>query len=69
MNRKSELLTRKYADITNDFIRMFKDEGKRPGVIYDELSNKYYLDQGTIFRIVYSQTKFQRESSHSGEVP
>ena len=62
MNRKAELLAKKYADIASDFVKMFTVDGMRPGVIYYKLSEKYYLDQGTIFRIVYQQTKFQKSN-------
>jgi hypothetical protein len=68
-NRKKELLARKYADVSRDFLRMFSEEGKRQGVIYDELSEKYYLDQGTILRIVYSQTKHQKSIQQDEGIP
>lgn len=68
VNRKEELLRRKYADITADFVMMF-EEGLRIGVIYDRLSDKYYLDKGTIFRIVSNQTKFQKANDREAESP
>lgn len=69
MNRKAELLARKYADITNDFNRLYNIEKMRVGAIYDVLSDKYYLDQERIFRIVSQQTKFQKSVSQVEHVP
>jgi hypothetical protein len=69
MNRKSELLARKYADIKSDFDRLNEVNKMRIGAIYNELSNKYYLDQNTIFRIVLEQTKFQKANNKVEGVP
>jgi len=69
MNRKSELLERKYADIKADFDQLDKVEEIRVGAIYKRLSNKYYLDENTIFRIVLKQTKFQKANNEVEGVP
>jgi hypothetical protein len=67
MNRKSELLARKYKDIQNDFKKLHQENKMRVGAIYDELSDKYYLDQETIFRICLGLTKFQKANDREAQ--
>ena len=68
VNRKEELLKRKYKDIQTDFVKMYSD-GMRVGVIYDLLSEKYYMDGGSIYRIIYNQTRFQKANNRKDNSP
>jgi hypothetical protein len=53
-HRKKELLQKKYAAISKNFEKLLRD-GKHPSEIYSKLEDKFFLDRGTICRIVFNK--------------
>ena len=45
---------RKHAAIHNDFVRMVTNM-VHPSVIYSKLSAKYFMDKGSIYRVILSK--------------
>lgn len=54
-NTKQYWKEKKYQAIFRDYCNMFKN-GKTPEQIHKALSNKYFLDTNTIYRVILSKT-------------
>lgn len=57
MAYKKEHRARRNKLIAEEFSRLFFEEGKREDVIFNELSERYFLSPQTVYRIVLEQQK------------
>lgn len=60
---KQRLKERKHNDIFADYLKMFK-RNMHIDVIYQKLEKKYYLDQGTIYRVVLEKKGVLKDNKH-----
>jgi len=57
MARNRESLAKRNRQIAEEYARMFFAEGKRDGVIFPVLAERYYLRPYTVERIVLREAK------------
>ena len=65
---KQQLKERKRKDIFNDYLKMYK-KMMPINAIYKALEKKYYLDAGTIYRIVIDKKGLVSKTKEVPDLP